>query len=240
MQKTITAISLIALLATSSTFAATASKQEKAGVGAGSVIGAIVGGPVGLVIGAAIGAKVGDTMHKKIATIDELSVSLDDSRNNVTDLERDVQVLNADVDSLGVELDRMREFDRPQLVNLLQAGIEMDLLFRTDEFALADMTGNRLAQLAGSLASMPDIRVQLDGFADERGDTDYNQDLSRKRVEFVRDQLISAGVHPTRISISAHGEAPAQDDSVDSYALERRVSLKLFIANSRSFAANPD
>ncbi len=170
MRKTITAISLLALLASSSTFAATASKQETAGVGAGGVIGAIAGGPVGFIIGAAIGAKIGDTMHKKTTTIDELTFSLDNSLNNASDLELDVQSLNTDVDSLGVELERMREFDRPQLINLLQAGIAMDLLFRTDEHALADTTGDRLAQLAGSLASMPDIRVQLDGFADERGD----------------------------------------------------------------------
>jgi len=240
MRKTITAISLLALLATSSTFAATASKKETAGVGAGGVIGAIAGGPVGFIIGAAIGAKIGDTMHKKSTTIDELTVSLDDSRHDVSELEGDVQSLETDVASLGVELDRMREFDRPQLINLLQAGIAMDLLFRTDEHALADTTGDRLAQLAGSLASMPDIRVQLDGFADERGDEDYNQDLSRKRVEFVRDQLIAAGVHPARIRVSAHGEAPAQDNTGDSYALERRVSLKLFIENSQSFAANPN
>ena len=240
MRKTITAISLLALLATSSTFAATASKKETAGVGAGGVIGAIAGGPVGFFIGAAIGAKIGDTMHKKTTTIDELTASLDDSRHNASDLENDVQSLKTNIDSLGVKLDRMREFDRPQLINLLQAGIAMDLLFRTDEHALADTTGDRLAQLAGSLASMPDIRVQLDGFADERGDSDYNQDLSRKRVEFVRDQLISAGVHPARIRVSAHGEAPAQDNTNDSYALERRVSLKLFIEDSQSFAANPN
>jgi outer membrane protein OmpA-like peptidoglycan-associated protein len=240
MRKTITAISLFALLATSSTFAATASKKETTGVGVGGVIGAIAGGPVGFIIGAAIGAKVGDTMHRKTTTIDELTVSLDDSHNTVAALEVNVRSLHTDVDSLDAEVDRLREFDRPQLINLLQAGIAMDLLFRTDEHALADMAGSRLAQLAASLASMPDIRVQLDGFADERGSTDHNQELSRKRVEFVRDQLISAGVQPTRIRVSAHGEVAAQDDTVDSYALERRVSLKLFIENSPSFAANPN
>lgn len=240
MRKTITAISLFALLATSSAFAATASRKETAGVGVGGVIGAIAGGPVGFIIGAAIGAKVGDTMHRKTTTVDELTASLDDSRNMVADLEYSVRSLHTDVGSLDAEVNRLREFDRPQLINLLQAGIAMDLLFRTDEHALADMTGSRLAQLAASLASMPDIRVQLDGFADERGSSDYNQELSRKRVDFVRDQLISAGVHPTRIRASAHGEAAAQDDTVDSYALERRVSLKLFIENSPSFAANPN
>ena len=122
---------------------------------------------------------------------------------------------------------------------LSKAGIEMDLLFRTDEHVLADTTGARLAELAGSLASKPEIRLQLDGFADERGNEDYNLKLSEKRVLFVRDQLISAGVDPRRIRISAHGEAPAQDDSTDSYALERRVSLKLFIENSQPFASSP-
>ena len=57
--------------------------------------------------------------------------------------------------------------------------------------------------------------------------------------EHEQSLLISAGVDPTRIRISAHGEAPAQDDSTDSYALERRVSLKLFIENSQPFASSP-
>ena len=46
----------------------------------------------------------------------------------------------------------------------------MDLLFRTDEAALADTTGSRLYELATTLAAMPGIRVQLDGFADELHD----------------------------------------------------------------------
>ena len=50
-------------------------------------------------------------------------------------------------------------------------------------------------------------------------------------VEFVRDQLVAAGIHPSRIQVTAHGEAPAQDASADSYALERRVSMTLFIGD---------
>jgi outer membrane protein OmpA-like peptidoglycan-associated protein len=87
---------------------------------------------------------------------------------------------------------------------------------------------------------MPDIKIQLDGFADERGDEDYNLKLSGKRVEFVREQFVAAGVHPDRINVSAHGESAAQDATVDSFALERRVSVKLFISDAPSLAANPD
>ncbi len=86
---------------------------------------------------------------------------------------------------------------------------------------------------------MPDIQVQLDGFADERGDPQYNFELSRKRVDFVRGLFESSGVHPQRIRVKAHGESVAQDATPDSFALERRVSVRLFIDDTPSVAANP-
>lgn len=234
---TITALGLIAAAPAAN---AAASKEENIGVGTGGTIGAIAGGPIGFIIGAAIGAKIGDTMYKKNGEIETLNVSLDHSRSTVIDLESDLETLNTDVDSLGVELLELQRVSRPEVVSLLQAGIAMDLLFRTDEHVLADTTGGRLAELAGTLAAMPDIRVQLDGFADERGEASYNQQLSEKRVEFVRQQLVAAGVDASRIRYSAHGEAPAQDNTVDSFALERRVSLTLFIDDTPAFASNPE
>jgi len=221
------------LLAMPSHAASTSSKQENIGVGSGAVIGAIAGGPIGLIIGAAVGAKIGDTMHQKNEHIDDLQGSVARTTSTVVRLENDVSTLSG-------ELERLQEVARPELVSLLQAGVAMDLLFRTDEAVLADTTGDRLAQLAGTLASMSDIHIQLDGFADERGDSVYNQALSERRVQFIRDQFVVAGVHPNRISVSAHGESAAQDESLDSYALERRVSVKLFIDNAPALAANPD
>ena len=224
MRKTIWTITMIGLLVAGNAANAAASKKETIGIGTGGVIGAVAGGPIGFMVGAAIGAKLGDTLHKKDTQIDSLNASLDESRNMVGDLEYDVHRLSS----------------RPEVLSLLQAGIAMDLLFRTDEHVLVDTTGGRLAELGSTLSSMPDVQVQLDGFADERGDSSYNQRLSQKRVEFVKEQLVAAGVAPSRINISAHGEAPAQDDSVDSFALERRVSLTLFVDNSPSFASNPE
>ncbi len=237
MRNTTTAIiiaSLASFLLTPPAVAATkSSKEEAIGVGSGAVIGAAAGGPFGFIIGAAIGAKLGDTIDRKNDRLDNLEVSLDDSRQTVA-------VLEDDVDDLSGEIERLRTVARPELVSLMQAGIAMDLLFRTDESALADTTGDRLAQLAGTLAAMPDIQIQLDGFADERGDEKYNYELSEKRVEFIREQFVAAGVHPNRIQASAHGESAAQDDTVDSFALERRVSVKLFINEIPSMASNPN
>ena len=240
MRKLIWTITILGLVMAAPAAHAAASKEETIGISTGGVIGAVAGGPLGFMLGAAIGAKVGDTLFKKNTEIESLNASLDNSQESVGDLEYDVQKLNSNVDTLSDQLQQMRRVARPEVVSLLQAGIAMDLLFRTDEYSLADTTGGRLAELASTLASMSEIQVQLDGFADERGAASYNQVLSQKRVEFVREQLIAAGVDPSRIKLSAHGEAPAQDDSVDSFALERRVSLTLFIDSSPSFASNPE
>ena len=232
MRNTIIIATVAALALGTQTAFAEATKEERIGVGSGAVVGAFAGGPVGLIIGAAIGGKLGDSMGNKSDRIETLQSSLEISEESVANLERGV-------DELSGEIEQLQNIANPELVSLMQAGIDMDLLFRTDEFALTDTTGDRLAQMAASIAGMADVRIKLDGFADERGDETYNHALSEKRVEFVRNLFISAGVHPTRISTSAHGEAVAQGQDVDSYALERRVSIKLFIDNTESVASNP-
>jgi outer membrane protein OmpA-like peptidoglycan-associated protein len=112
-------------------------------------------------------------------------------------------------------------------------------LFRTDEDVLADSTGMKLRQLASSLAANPDVHIQLDGYADERGDETYNQQLSVRRVEHVKEALLAAGIPAARISTDAHGESPAAEQNLDSFALERRVSMTLYIGDTPAFASNP-
>ena len=112
-------------------------------------------------------------------------------------------------------------------------------MFRTDEDVLADTTGGKLQKLATTLAAMQDVQIQLDGFADERGDATYNQQLSVRRADHVRDILLANGISASRIQVNAHGESPAPDSNVDSYALERKVSLTLYVDESTSFASNP-
>ncbi len=239
---TITAVGLglAGFTASAPANAESASTEETIGVGTGGLIGAVAGGPVGFMIGAAIGAKIGDTLHQKDERIETLTATVDQSQHTIDDLESDVERLQANVDAISDELARVQRVSKPELVDLMQKGIELDLLFRTDEHVLKTSTGSRLTELAQTLAGMSNVQVQLDGFADERGATDYNQQLSEKRVDYVRERLIEAGIDPTRISTTAHGESRADDDRADSLALERRVSVRLYIDDSPSFASNPD
>jgi outer membrane protein OmpA-like peptidoglycan-associated protein len=231
---------LASLIAIPAMAVGTTSKKETVGVGVGGVIGAVAGGPVGFIVGAAFGAKLGDEFYKKDSEVTSLSQTLAGSREKILELESSVDALNSDIDAMGDDLQRMRAISRPELLTLMQAGIEMDLLFRTDEHELGITTDTRLRELAASLSTMPDVLIQLDGFADERGNTDYNQALSARRAAHVRDILVSNGIEESRIKLAAHGESPAIDDNVDSFAFERKVSLTLFVEQSPSFASNPD
>ena len=210
------------LFAVPSQAAQKGSKEETIGVGSGSLVGAIVGGPVGFIVGAAVGAKIGDSFHKKNERIENLQDTVVSSNDTVGRLEGDVDTLNS-------EIDRLQNVARPELVSLLQAGIAMDLLFRTDESVLADTTGDRLTQLAGTLAGMSDIHIQLDGFADERGDAAYNQGLSERRAQSVAAYFESRQVRPERlITVGAGEEHPVANNATsDGQALNRRVEITI-------------
>jgi len=215
------------------------SKEESIGISMGAVIGAAAGGPVGAILGAALGAKFGDELHERDLQVQSLNVSLVSSKERIVKLQRNIVALRNDLESKGRELNDLQELARPELLALLEAGIEIDLLFRTDEDVLSDSTGSRLTKLANSLVNNPDIQIRLDGYADERGDATYNQELSIRRATHVRDELVLAGVPSARIHVNGHGESTATQPTADSYALERRVSMTLYVNILPSFAANP-
>lgn len=216
------------------------SKPEAIGVGMGATVGALAGGPIGFVVGAAIGAKIGDEFHQKDRQVDELDDDLHVARSQAAELERTVQNLHASLESERRAMQELRASGAPDVTELLRDGVEIDLLFRTAEDELTAETQRRLAELATTLAAMPEIRLHLDGYADERGDAAYNQALSERRAQHVRDFLTGYGVPGNRISFVAHGESVAADARPDSYALERRVSMTLLLGDAEAVAANPE
>jgi OmpA family protein/PEGA domain-containing protein len=52
----------------------------------------------------------------------------------------------------------------------------------------------------------PDAKLSLAGYADERGPNEYNQSLSERRVQRVKEFLISQGIPENKIETTAYGE----------------------------------
>ena len=63
-------------------------------------------------------------------------------------------------------------------------------------------------------------RVQLDGYTDEKGTIDFNDVLSRKRAEKIRDYMIAQGIEEKRIDIKWHGIEKGMP-----HELKRRVNV---------------
>ncbi len=76
------------------------------------------------------------------------------------------------------------------------------------------------------LSENPNKKAELIGYADEVGDTVYNQQLSEKRAKRVLDILIASGVNANRLSITGAGEDTGISSS-DARQLVRRVTFKL-------------
>ena len=57
------------------------------------------------------------------------------------------------------------------------------------------------------LAEHPQARVRIEGNADERGASEYNARLARKRAENVRQSIVANGAADRQVSIKSLGES---------------------------------
>jgi len=86
-----------------------------------------------------------------------------------------------------------------------------------------------LDEVAAALASMPDVHIIINGHTDWNGRKEFNQRLSEKRAETVRQYLIERGIAASRLTIRGYGETkPLVDNSTpENRRRNRRVELVL-------------
>jgi len=84
------------------------------------------------------------------------------------------------------------------------------VFFDTDKFTLKPDAVRTLQRQAAWMQRNPNVRLMVEGHADERGTREYNIALGNRRAVAVRDQLQSLGVPATRLSTISYGkERPA-------------------------------
>jgi len=88
----------------------------------------------------------------------------------------------------------------------LKAALETKIYFDYDK---SDLRADAKQQLDAKLPIMlanPNVRIRIEGNADERGSDEYNQALGMRRAEQARRYLVSKGVDAGRIDIASNGE----------------------------------
>jgi outer membrane protein OmpA-like peptidoglycan-associated protein len=106
---------------------------------------------------------------------------------------------------------------------------ETTIYFATDSDHLSRAAQRTLEQVARDLRKQPGTRIVLGGHADERGGSDHNMNLSRRRAAMAGRYLRSRGVPRAAIETRYFGEAQPADpaNSSEAWARNRRVTIWL-------------
>jgi outer membrane protein OmpA-like peptidoglycan-associated protein len=102
-----------------------------------------------------------------------------------------------------------------------------NFLFDTDKSDIRPNEMSKVAEIAAYMQQNSSAKVGLDGHADPRGDDAYNQALSERRVNVIRDALAKAGVPGDRIHTGAFGESQVKclESTEACWQRDRRVEV---------------
>jgi outer membrane protein OmpA-like peptidoglycan-associated protein len=114
-----------------------------------------------------------------------------------------------------------------------------DVLFETGSSTLSPGAGRNLDRLVQFLTEHPDRLVQIDGFTDSVGTDSFNQDLSLRRADAVRADLLNRGIGATRVTTQGYGKAYPVANNAESGGrqLNRRVEVVIGAENGAAITA---
>jgi outer membrane protein OmpA-like peptidoglycan-associated protein len=179
---------------------ATPGKDTAIGAGAGAAAGAGVGALAGGWEGAAIGALVGGVAGGAIGNY---------------------------FDKQAQELQQVAEAKRTE--NGILVDLKSSLLFSEESAVIRPAALDQVARLGDILAKYPNDRIRIVGYTDSTGAAAYDEQLSLRRAEAVRDVLANQGVERRQMLVEGAGAAnPIGDNSTpEGRAQNRRVELHI-------------
>jgi outer membrane protein OmpA-like peptidoglycan-associated protein len=134
----------------------------------------------------------------------------------------------AEVNRLEAALGQITETRRTALGLVMNLGSD-HLKFAFDKAELRPEDRELLSRIAGIIMTSHDYTISVNGHTDDVGSAAYNQTLSVRRAEAVRDYLVKAGLPAEIFTVEGHGKSlPLVRGTSDAArAKNRRVELGL-------------
>ena len=126
-----------------------------------------------------------------------------------------------------------------------QRGLELtfasDVLFDTASATLKPGANLQINRLADYMRDSPKTRILVEGYTDNRGSADYNQELSERRAQAVASALASDGIDADRVQTVGRGKdfPVASNATAVGRQENRRVDIVLSDASGK-FAQGAD
>ncbi len=101
--------------------------------------------------------------------------------------------------------------------------------FESNSSQLTAGSSVELDKAVAAMKKFPDLRIEIQAHTDSMGDAEYNQSLSVKRANSVRDYMTDKGVAANRMEAKGYGESqPIADNGTKAGRhTNRRVELKV-------------
>ena len=105
--------------------------------------------------------------------------------------------------------------------------LSADALFDFDSAKLRPLGKQKVEELVEGLKENPSVRVLVEGHTCSIGTEKYNQKLSERRANAVRDYMVSLGIGASRITTRGYGESKPieSNNTAAGRAKNRRVDI---------------
>ncbi len=209
MKKIIICIGIVSLLTSGCAMETQTQKGAVIGTGVGAAVGAGLGAAIGrsgtaALIGAGAGALAGGLTGGAIG-------------NYMDKQEAAMRQSLANVEAANVQRNQ----------DMLTVTFKSDVLFAVNSSALKAGSYDELNRVAKVLNQYPQTTITIAGHTDSTGSEAYNQKLSERRAEAVKNALVGMGVNPARMTAIGYGKSRpvADNDTEAGRQMNRRVEI---------------
>ena len=138
-------------------------------------------------------------------------------------MERQEKQLQQQMAGTGVEVERNEQTGN---IDLVMPG---NITFAFDRTDINPSFYNTLNKLAQTMVQYNQTTINVMGHTDSKGDASYNQNLSQRRADSVKNYLVSQGVAPNRIYTVGYGESrPVASNTTERGRMQnRRVEIQI-------------
>lgn len=107
--------------------------------------------------------------------------------------------------------------------------------FDFDRFNIRQDAQAVLQRKAEVLRAHPDVRIRIEGHADERGSQEYNLALGMRRANSVKEYLVGLGIDASRMEVVSFGEDRPLDPGSNeaAWAKNRRAEFHIIAGGDR-------
>jgi outer membrane protein OmpA-like peptidoglycan-associated protein len=196
------------------------------GAGAGALIDKdepLRGALIGAAAGSAIGAGIGHVLQRQKVAFEKIE-GLETEQQTVL-IQQPTQPAPPATTAPGETAppaSAPTQVERPALMVRTQG----EVFFAQGSWALTPSGQTKMREIAEILQQYPDSDVYIRGFASPEGSTEANRQLSERRADAVRNELLSYGIAPDRLHVFAMGEtSPVVTGSEADLTMSRRVEI---------------